>query len=209
MYKKWIIGGGIFVVSAGLIAIGVKLYFDKKKKMKEETPEEDLEGHHVFEEDEEEPEVKVNPVEEDETEEEEEETESEDEPDKVDKVTKTVDYTNFVPPEENEEDEEENEGERLSREHLEDAGKEPEVISGDEVGSISSRWDQETLYFYQENGALVDESNEELKDPYRFVGACIEDSGFVDDESPLLFVKNYQLDTLYTIQKIRGEFRNE
>lgn len=82
----------------------------------------------------------------------------------------------------------------------------PKIISEESLGDIPEYYDSETLFYYAEDDVLATESEEAIDDPERLVGDCLTKYNFKENDEERIFVRNWSLDTVYEIQKIRGWF---
>lgn len=89
----------------------------------------------------------------------------------------------------------------------------PEIISVEAAGEVPSFFEHEVLYFYTEDESVTDDCDNYIEEPKRILGDCLEcqDNGydFIDSEDMLLFVCNFELNTVYEIQKVHGSFSDE
>lgn len=90
--------------------------------------------------------------------------------------------------------------------HEKNKNRPPEIISADEAGELPSWVDSSVLFIYTDDDTVTDEDRNVIEDPERFLGNCIEDSQFLYTEEEQIFVLNYELDTLYDIQKVWGSY---
>lgn len=91
-------------------------------------------------------------------------------------------------------------------EHKENINKPPRIISYDEYSSLPAYIDTQTLYFYHDDMVLTDDNDEEIPDYGRILGDCLEKYDFINSDEALIFVRNYQLDTAYEIQRVYAAF---
>lgn len=113
-------------------------------------------------------------------------------------------------PEDSDEDElteEQEEALSATEEHRKNKNKPPKIISEEAVADLPSYIDNELLYFYTEDGVLVNEEEEEL-DPSMFIGDALTKYGFESNDEEKIFVMNYALDVCYEVAKIRGAWED-
>lgn len=90
---------------------------------------------------------------------------------------------------------------QANEEHERDFDKEPEEIGTDALGEIPKWVDRQTFFYFAYDGIITNEDHEEVDDPEILFGTVIEDSGFNDNAEEMIFIRNYQTDCLYTLQK--------
>lgn len=119
----------------------------------------------------------------------------------------TREYDASVKEDTDEEDLEENEDylEGLALSEITNSKKGPFIISADEYDELPSVEGQ-VLYYYANDGALVNEDEEMVEDPERFVGDLLISSGFTDDTSPVIYIRNLLLGSDYEITKVFSSF---
>lgn len=85
----------------------------------------------------------------------------------------------------------------------------PKIISAEESDKLPSFIDQQVLYLYLYDYTIVDEEDNEIDDPERLIGDCLDECNFYDDnEKRIVFIMNYSLDTCYEVQKVFGSWEN-
>ena len=111
-------------------------------------------------------------------------------------------------------DEEENyyEGLALEKEAKENKGKEPKIINASDYG-VDPMFGTLSLLYYTENDTLVihDEEDESedmiyLDEISDFIGDALDRSGFRNNNTKVLYVRNYRRSTDFEITKVRGSF---
>ena len=81
--------------------------------------------------------------------------------------------------------------------------KSPEIVSYSLASELPNYYENSSLFLYLKDGVIVDEDDNELLDPLSIVGEInpiineYENSG-----EPIIFVRNYVLNTIYEIQII-------
>lgn len=126
---------------------------------------------------------------------------------------KTTDYASMYkamnydhPLDDDEEPEEEYEDEEAALEateaHNKNKDKAPKIISAEAVGDLDSYIENETLFYYKDDGVLTTEADEEIQDPAYYIGDALTKYGFADNDEDVIHVINYALDTHYEIQKV-------
>lgn len=85
-------------------------------------------------------------------------------------------------------------------------GKEPRIISVDAVGDLPAGVDHQILYLYSYDYVVADDNENEVEDYDRLLGNCLEKYNFFESEEKLIFVVNYELCTVYEIQKVEAAF---
>lgn len=113
------------------------------------------------------------------------------------------------PDEEDSEAREREEAERIAEERRLNKNRPPKVLSESELKDIPDYVKDAVLYYYHETDVLTDEDDQILGEEGeygQFIGTTIQDSGFDRDENyRIMFVRNFELDTLYEIQKVDGD----
>lgn len=100
----------------------------------------------------------------------------------------------------------------ISRRKTEEAAKRmpPKVISVEEYDDPEyDHYDKVTLYYYKDNGVLVDEDDTIIADPVIYIGDSIIKTGFDQNEEKALYVRNTSRGTDYEIGKVFGAFEYE
>lgn len=128
----------------------------------------------------------------------------------------TTNYASFYKPKENTEESDQNddisEPERITLEHEETRDKAPEVIDVNILSTLGARWKTEVLYFYTGNEILVDDFDNIIEEPERILGDILnkwaegEYDYMLSSQGDIIYVLNYELDTLYEIQEIQSDF---
>lgn len=85
----------------------------------------------------------------------------------------------------------------------------PRVIPDNEIDEVTFTYKEEPLYYYVEDGVLVDDFDNIIDDPEQLVGDTLETSGFDVNDVDMINVQNYQLEVVYNIQKFEGSFFSE
>lgn len=97
--------------------------------------------------------------------------------------------------------------EEADMDHEQNRNRPPMVIPLEAIGDIPSYYDERTLLFYRYNQTLTDEDDNPIEDePERFVGSCLAESGFCDNDEEILIVRNFALDTIYWVRKVLGSY---
>ena len=78
----------------------------------------------------------------------------------------------------------------------------PKIIRADEYDDYA--WhDKQTLYYYVEDGVLVDEStNEPIDDVEMLIGDSLDKYGFATNEEENIYVRNFRIGVDYDIRKV-------
>ena len=93
-----------------------------------------------------------------------------------------------------------------TNDHRKNRDKRPKIISAEAVGEMPAYYERETFFYYKESGTIADEVNNEIPDPETYLGDCMTKYDFDINDEERIFVVNYQLDTIYEIQKLKGRF---
>ena len=96
--------------------------------------------------------------------------------------------------------------EEATNDHNENFGRKPRIISEDSLGEVPAYVDHKILLYYTENDALVDEQDSLIDDPEYLVGDSLDKYDFRNSDEEVIFVRNFDLDAVYEIQKIDGAF---
>lgn len=83
----------------------------------------------------------------------------------------------------------------------------PKLISADKYDEDPS-YDKDTLYYYQEDDILTNADDEEIENPYEYVGDCLDKFDFRGTEEPLIHVRNDEKGTDYEVQKVYAAFHS-
>ena len=110
-----------------------------------------------------------------------------------------------------EEDPTENqEAEEMDEFHRKNKNRKPKIISAEAAGDIPAGVDHKILRFYAYDESLVDpDIGEEIDEPGYLVGDCLDKYDFADSDEKVIFVINYELDTIYEIEKVYASFGEE
>lgn len=199
-----------FLVGAAIGGVASYLYMDKKKKEVEDEFNEYLEYNNVS--DNYSREDQVNPSEDDEDDDIKERL--------MEGYEKTTNYAamykgeaaNYEHPLDDDEDDEDTDVQYdvdATEDHNRNRNRPPKMISADAVGDVPSYFDKETLTYYFDDDVLANEEEEELPDQETYVGDALTKYGFKNrDEEETIYVINYALDTLYTVQKVFKSYQN-
>ncbi len=86
---------------------------------------------------------------------------------------------------------------------------EPEVIPLDNFMALRENgYENETLNYFVFDDILANEQDEEL-DQDLFVGDCLIESGFTDNNEDLLYIRNDKLSCVFEIRKVHSQFNNQ
>ena len=86
-------------------------------------------------------------------------------------------------------------------------GRRPRIISADTLGDLDGTWDTQVLYYYTYDDTLTTEEGEVIENILWAVGDCLEKYGFTEDTSQReVIVQNFDLNTVYEVVKVIGEF---
>lgn len=214
--KSMIVNSICFGVGAAAGIIFTSIYWKKKMdKILAET--EEFDDEYVRDDDfEEDSDVEINPREKGPL--------SKEERDKIKEklihnYEKTTSYANMYkgdcepaeeehPVDSDEDENVEDEVDRINREHIENRGKPPKIISAEEFSNLPANIETDTLYFYHYDNVLVDENEDEI-DEGMLVGDCLDKFGFREsDQEEIIFVMNYQIDKAFEIHRVMGAWHN-
>ena len=88
-----------------------------------------------------------------------------------------------------------------------ESNKNPKLIKGEEYGEIFS-YDQNTLYFYRDDGVLATDDDEIIENPEEILGDALDKYSFRDNTEPAIYVRNYKLETDFEILKMNDSYKN-
>lgn len=90
--------------------------------------------------------------------------------------------------------------------HQRTMDNDPEEFTEEGTGELPNFFDTQILTFYTED-LVVAEGDSEIIDYERLLGNCLEAGDFtINDERTTMFVVNYELETIYEINKVFGAF---
>lgn len=107
--------------------------------------------------------------------------------------------------------EEEQNAENIAITNELNSGRKPKLITSDSYDNEYHHFDKAELEYYTIDDVLIDaRSEDEIHDPERIVGDCMDRFGFREnDDETVIFVRNFNHGTDYEITKIFGEFYGE
>lgn len=114
---------------------------------------------------------------------------------------KVVDYTNFYEKEEEIEEDIPKSSKEAIDFHTKNKNRPPELISEDQISNIPEFLDYQVLYYFMYDYTVSDEDFNYIDEPGYLLGQVLEESEFVDDDTKLIFVINYQTDCVYEVHK--------
>lgn len=88
-------------------------------------------------------------------------------------------------------------------------GREPKIISETAASGLPAGIDHQCLFYWQYDDTLTTEDDEEIEDVERFLGDALTKYGFSENEEKTIYVINYELGTVYEIEKIERAFHAE
>lgn len=92
---------------------------------------------------------------------------------------------------------------RMNEEHHYNVGKPPKIISAEQAGQLPAPYETKTLYYYNIDDVLVEEdADHPVEDPQLLIGDALDKYDFRNSEEGMIFVQNFDLDTVYEIQKV-------
>ena len=91
------------------------------------------------------------------------------------------------------------------------SGKKPRLITSESYDDEYPHFDKIELEYYTVDDVLVDISaEEEIADPERIVGDCLDKYGFrTNDDERVIFVRNFNHGADYEISKVFGRFYSD
>ena len=88
-------------------------------------------------------------------------------------------------------------------------GKAPKIISETAASGLPAGIDHQCMFYWQYDDTLTTEDDEEIEDVERFLGDALTKYGFSDNEEKTIYVINYELGTVYEIEKIEKAFHTD
>lgn len=96
----------------------------------------------------------------------------------------------------------------IKREPKEDESmKDPKLISEDKFDEDDD-YEKETLYYYNEDDVLTDESEQEIDNELYLLGDAMDKFDFRNSEERVIHVRNFELQTDYEVIKVWAPYRN-
>lgn len=108
-----------------------------------------------------------------------------------------------------EEEEQETLEDRVNEEHEKNKGRKPRIISVEKLGEIDPHYEEETLFFYMYDETITTDEDEEVEEPERLLGECLDQYGFRSNDETVIFVQNFALSKIYEVQKVMASFHEE
>lgn len=128
-------------------------------------------------------------------------------------VPERVDYHKIYQVDEDGHNESQEEAEiRLHNEyHQKNRDRAPIIISAEAAGDLPVGYREEPLYLFMGCGTVTDDFDNVVEDPELLLGDCLTKYGFSDEDNDedMIFVQNFALDIVYTVQKVEGCFQDE
>lgn len=103
-------------------------------------------------------------------------------------------------------DSEEALGEEYMKEHEKNKGRAPKIISEESLGELAGNIDQKVLLFYRLNDVITDEEDQIIDDPDYLIGDALDKYNFRESDEQIIFVQNFDLDTVYEVHKVEDSF---
>ncbi len=102
-------------------------------------------------------------------------------------------------------------GAEATAEHAANLKREPKIIKAEDFG-IDPMYTCETLYFYQDDGVLATDNDDEIignnntdfDEVEALIGSALDKYGFRDNDEGAIYVRNFARNTDYEIIKIQG-----
>ncbi len=84
----------------------------------------------------------------------------------------------------------------------------PRIISEEALGEVPGYYDHIDLFYYTRDDILTDDADNVLEDRGRFLGSDIDCwfSDFCDSDDRTMIIRNFELSTVYEIQKFDSSF---
>lgn len=103
--------------------------------------------------------------------------------------------------------------EQLAREATEDhnrnKNKPPRIISEESLGEIPAYVEHKVLFYYTLDDTITDEEDNIIDDPDYLLGDSLDKFNFRESDEDIIFVRNFAMDVVYEIQKIKSAFEEE
>lgn len=97
-------------------------------------------------------------------------------------------------------------GEEYMKEHEKNKGRAPKIISEESLGELAGNIDQKVLLFYRLNDVITDEEDQVIDDPDYLIGDALDKYNFRESDEQIIFVQNFDLDTVYEVHKVEDSF---
>lgn len=93
----------------------------------------------------------------------------------------------------------------------ENKNRRPIVITDEEIGDLPSYYEEESLFYYEEDMVLADEDGNEVESEELLIGDCLEESGILEISEPnrSIYVQNFDTCKVYYVTICTGRFINE
>ena len=107
---------------------------------------------------------------------------------------------------EDSEEEEETPAMAANRFHEENRDRPPELISEEAIDELPGFFDRQLLYYFAYDESVTDEDEILIDEPGHMLGMVMEETGFIEDNTDLIYVVNYQTDCVYEVQKVLASY---
>lgn len=97
-------------------------------------------------------------------------------------------------------------GREATEEHKANRHKPPKIISEEAVAELPGYFDNVVLFYYTEDETITNEEDVVIDDPDYLIGDALDKFNFRESDEEIIFVQNFELDTVYEIQKIRQAY---
>ena len=87
-------------------------------------------------------------------------------------------------------------------------GRDPRIISEDAAEDLPSIYSRCTLFVY-DDGFVSDEEDNIIENPSMLLGGCLDKYNFLDSNENCIFVQNYNLHTVYEVQKAHENYEKD
>ena len=92
--------------------------------------------------------------------------------------------------------------------HQKDKNRLPRIISAEKLGELNETYSEATLIFYIYDEVVTTDEDEVIEDYERLLGDCLTKYGFVDNDERVIYVQNFELNTVYEVQKIFASYND-
>lgn len=117
------------------------------------------------------------------------------------------------PPEEDEELEQDETAadvetaERIYKAHQKEKNRKPRIISADKLGELEG-YEDAVLFYYVDDETLATEEGSIIDNEELLIGDALTKYGFADSDERMILVQNFNLRTVYEIQKVNGAYED-
>lgn len=103
-------------------------------------------------------------------------------------------------------DELESQEQEAHEEHEKNKNRPPKIISAEALGEVPAHYEERDLLFYMYDEIVTDDEDNVIEEPERLIGDAIDKYGFRSNDETMIFVQNFELSAVYTVQKVMASF---